>query len=81
MRHSHCSLTPAVVRTSARQALQQALPWRRYGRRVTVNRLLDLLLLLAALRSSLSAVVRRFRFGFSFFKDFFVSGCFGFHHG
>jgi hypothetical protein len=32
---------------------------------VTVNRLLSLLLLAAALRSSLSALVRRFRFGFS----------------
>jgi hypothetical protein len=45
--------------------LQRALPWKRYGRRVSVPRLLDLLLLVATLRSSLSAVVRRFRFGCS----------------
>jgi hypothetical protein len=45
--------------------LQQALPCKRYGRHVTVKRLLDLLLLVATLRSSLSAIVRRFRFGFS----------------
>jgi hypothetical protein len=45
--------------------LQHALPCHPYGRTVTQARLLDLLLLIAALRSSLSAVVRRFHFGFS----------------
>jgi hypothetical protein len=45
--------------------LRQALPWKPYGRLVSVARLLGLLLLVAALRSSLSAVARRFRFGFS----------------
>jgi hypothetical protein len=65
MRHGHCTITPAVVRSTARQALQTALPWRGYGRLVTAGKLLDLLLLCAALTSSLSAVVRRFLFGFS----------------
>jgi hypothetical protein len=65
MRTPHSTLTPAVVRSLARDALQEALPWRRYGRAVTVTALLDLLLLVAALRSSLSAVARRFGFGFS----------------
>jgi hypothetical protein len=65
MRTPHSTLTPAVVRSVARDALAQALPWRRVGRRVTVRALLDVLLLVAALRSSLSAVVRRFGFGFS----------------
>jgi hypothetical protein len=65
MRQPHCTLTPAVVRHRARLVLQQVLPWQGYGRRVTVGRLLDLLLLLAALRASLSALVRRCRFGFS----------------
>jgi len=65
MRHSHWTRPPAVVRTTARHALQQILPWKPFGRRVPVTRLLDLLLLIAALRSSLAAVVRRFRFGFS----------------
>src|SRR5947209_3742905 len=65
MRHAHCTITPAVVRRTARTALQPALPWKPFGRRVTVPGLLDLLLLAAALRASLAAVVGRFRFGFS----------------
>ena len=65
MRPPHCTITPAVVRSTARKALQEALPWRGYGRRVTVGLLLDVLLLVAAVKSSLSAVVKRFRFGFS----------------
>jgi hypothetical protein len=65
MRQPHCTLTPAVVRHRARVLLQQVLPWQGYGRRVSVPRLLDLLLLVAALRASLSALVRRFTFGFS----------------
>jgi len=65
MRHLHSTITPALVRRTARAALQHALPCRPYGRKVTEARLLDLLLLVAALRSSLFAVVRRFRFGFS----------------
>ena len=48
-----------------RQALKQVLPWKPYGLLVSVARLLGLLLLVAAARSSLSALVRRFRFGFS----------------
>lgn len=65
MRQDHCTLTPALVRCTAHAVLQQTLLGKRYGRRVSPTRLLDLLLLVAALRSSLSAVVRRFRFGFS----------------
>src|SRR5712691_3473761 len=65
MRHSYSTITPAVVRRSAQAVLQQALPWRPYGRLVTAARLCGLLLLVAALRGSLSAIVRRFRFGFS----------------
>ena len=65
MRQPHCTITPAVVRRTAQRALHQALPWKPYGRLVPVARLLHLLLLVAALRSSLSALVRRFRFGFS----------------
>lgn len=65
MRHDHSTITPALVRSTARQALAKALPWQRYGRLVTLSKLLDLLLLTAALVSSLSAVVKRFRFGFS----------------
>jgi hypothetical protein len=64
MRHAYCSLTPAVVRDLAGTALAHALPWRPFGRRVTVPALLDLILLTAALGSSLWAVVRRFAFGF-----------------
>src|SRR5262245_52681788 len=64
MRHDHSTITPADVRSTARAARARALPWRPYGRLVTVCKLLDVLLLAAALLSSLSAVVRRFRFGF-----------------
>ena|SRR5579872_1022303 len=65
MRQSHCTITPSLVRSLAHAALSTALPWTPYGQFVTVLRLLDLLLLVAALRSSLSAVVRRFAWGFS----------------
>jgi hypothetical protein len=65
MRQDHCTITPAVVRGTARQALQDVLPWQPHGKLVTVPCLLDLLLLVAALRASLSGIVRRFRFGFS----------------
>jgi hypothetical protein len=65
MRQPHCTITPAVVRATARAALRRALPWKAFGRLVSAQRLLELLLLVAALRSSLSAIVRRFRFGFS----------------
>lgn len=65
MRQSYSTITPSLVRSTAHAALQQALPWKRYGGRLSVTRLLDLLLLVATLRSSLYAIVRRFRFGFS----------------
>ena len=64
MRQRYSSITPAVVRRTAAHGLAAALPWQPYGRAVPVTALLDLLLLVAALRSSLSAVVRRYRFGF-----------------
>jgi hypothetical protein len=65
MRHGHCTVTPADVRALARQALARALPWRGYGNLATADKILDVLLLAAALASSLSAVVKRFAFGFS----------------
>jgi hypothetical protein len=65
MRRDHCTITPAFVRSVARQALAKALPWHGYGRLATAQKILDVLLLAAALVSSLSAVVKRFTFGFS----------------
>lgn len=65
MRHGHCTVTPALVRALARLAIAKALPFKGYGRLATADKILDLLLLAAALLSSLSAVVRRFRLGFS----------------
>ena len=65
MRQSYSTITPSVVRAVARDALRSVLPWKGYGRRITAETLLDLLLLVASLASSLSALVRRFRFGFS----------------
>src|SRR5262245_62382096 len=64
MRQDHSTITPALVRSTARQALAKALPWQGYGRLVTVRKPLDLLLLTASLVCSLSAVVKRFCFGF-----------------
>jgi hypothetical protein len=65
MRHGHCTITPAAVRALATVALARALPWAGYGRLATARKILDALLLAAALLSSLSAVVKRFAFGFS----------------
>lgn len=64
MRHGHCTITPADVRCLARQALARVLPWKGYGRLASADQILDVLLFAAALASSLSAVVRRFGFGF-----------------
>ena len=36
MRHSHSTITPAVVRHTAQAVAQQAFPWKPYGRLVTV---------------------------------------------
>jgi len=65
MRHTYSTITPAAVRDTAHAALRRALPWAPYRRSVPVTALLDLLLLAAALGSSLWAVARRFAFGFS----------------
>jgi hypothetical protein len=65
MRQDHCTITPALVRATAALALAKVLPWQGYGRLATAQKILDVLLLAASLLSSLSAVVRRFRFGFS----------------
>src|SRR4051794_26459500 len=64
MRHDHCTITPASVRALAAVALAGALPWEGYGRLATARKVLDALLLAAALVSSLSAVLTRFGFGF-----------------
>src|SRR5438105_3707457 len=64
MRRSYCSLTPPTVRELADTALARALPWRTY-RSVSARSLRELVLLIAALGSSLWAVARRFGFGFS----------------
>ena len=64
MRRYYSTITPAVVRATAQRGLAAALPWQPFGACVPVTALLDLILLVAALRSSLSAVVQRFRFGF-----------------
>lgn len=65
MRRDHCTVTPGSVCRLARRALAGALPWQDYGRLATAPKVLDVLLLAAALASSLSDVVRRFGFGFS----------------
>src|SRR5215470_15435876 len=59
MRHIHL-ITPAVVHRRARQALKSSVDWKPRGESVSVDQLLDLLLLMAASAASLFAVVRRF---------------------
>lgn len=60
MRHTYSSITPRVIRQYARQALARHFDWRPFGKLVTVDTLLDLMLLVAATAGSLFATVRRF---------------------
>lgn len=57
-------ITPKVVHTRAGQALRHVLEWVPFHKSVSVDDLLDLLLLMAASTASLFATVRRF-FSFS----------------
>src|ERR1700752_4077648 len=66
MRRFYSTITPARVRSIAAAGLQNALPWRDIGVAVKVPTLIDLILLTASLGLTLSAVLRRFAFGFSF---------------
>jgi hypothetical protein len=66
MRRSYCTITPATVRATAAAGLQRACPWHDVGSAVPVPALIDLILLTAALCLTLSAVVRRFAFGFCY---------------
>jgi hypothetical protein len=59
MRHNHV-ITPGVVHRRARQALASSFEWKPFHESVSVDHLLDLLLLMAAATASLYAVVRRF---------------------
>jgi hypothetical protein len=59
MRHSH-SITPNVVHQRACLALRHVLDWVPFHKSVSVDELLDLLLLMAASAASLFATVRRF---------------------
>jgi len=59
VRHSH-SITPRVVHARARQALRPMLAWAPFHQSVSVDQLLDLLLLMAASTASLFATVKRF---------------------
>jgi len=63
MRPYH-SITPNAVHGRAREALRHVLDWVPFHKSVSVDDLLDLLLLMAACTSSLFATVRRF-FSFS----------------
>lgn len=63
MRRLH-AITPGVVHQHARQALRTSLDWKPFHKSVSVDHLLDLLLLMAASTASLFATVRRF-FSFS----------------
>jgi hypothetical protein len=60
MRRGYSTITPAVVHSLARKALEAALQFRGYKQSVTVRQLLDLILLLSATTRTLFAVVRRY---------------------
>lgn len=60
MRHFYSNLTPRVIHHHARQALSGCLDWKPFRQSVSVNNLLDLVLLMAATTASLFATVRRF---------------------
>src|SRR5262245_64753222 len=59
MRQYH-PITPSVVHGRARQALRHVLDWVPFHQSVSVDDVLDLLLLMAASAASLYATVRRF---------------------
>lgn len=65
MRRLHCTVTPGLVRATAARGLKQVLPWKDFGESVKAATLLELVLLTAALCRTVSAIVRRFKFGFS----------------
>lgn len=64
MRRDYTTITPAVVRNEAKKALATALEFKDHGK-VKAGLLLELFLLMACLRLSLSGAVKRFRPGFS----------------
>ena len=59
MRGLH-AVTPRVIHQQARQALRSSLDWKPFHQSVSVDQLLDLLLLMAASTASLFATARRF---------------------
>src|SRR5436190_21390658 len=63
MRRIHV-ITPRVVHQQARQALRGSFDWQAFHQSVSIDQLLDVLLLMAASTASLFATVRRF-FSFS----------------
>jgi hypothetical protein len=63
MRRLH-SITPGLIHQHAREALRSSCDWKAFHQSVSVDHLLDLLLLMAASTASLFATVRRF-FSFS----------------
>ena len=60
MRHDYSTITSGLIHRHARRALQSSLDWQPFRQSVTVDNLLDLLLLMAATTASLFATVRRF---------------------
>jgi hypothetical protein len=65
MSQTYFTIQPRDIHSVARSALKRSLPWHNYGKLVTVQKLLDLLLLTSLLSWSISATARRLRFGFS----------------
>ena len=60
MRQTYSSIRLKMIHQYASKILQEVLPWKPFNHSVTVPQVLDMLLLMASLCSSLSDVVKRF---------------------
>ena len=60
MRQTYSSIRPKMIHQYASKILREVLPWKPFNHSVTVPQVLDMLLLMASLCSSLSDVVKRF---------------------
>lgn len=65
MNQGYYKVMPRTVYAVAKSSLVKVIDWEDFGRKVTVGKLLDLILMCACLRLSLSGACRRHDFGFS----------------
>lgn len=65
MNQSNYKVTPRTVHAVTKRTLGKVIAWKQFGRKATVGKLLDLILMCACLRLSLSGACRRHDFDFS----------------